>query len=664
MKPTSCSLVMLVLLAAAAGCGSDRAAFATADVGIPPAAATDLRPYADSDERDAPQLSVAIEGRVNPDRFPIPVVRSGQTETFEVEISNTGSAPLEVSRVGLEPDGNPYVSLSWSESAPELPRTFAPGDELDYLRFRIVYTPQAPPSFESAALIVESDDPERAHYRLPIEVLARAPRIRVFPPSYTFQNATPAVPETQQFTITNEGNEKLVVHQVSFDRPSSEFRLVDRPGPKAEIEADDTAPDDKLVFTVRYQPMDDEIDDRVAVEVRSNDPTHPILAIDLKTRLLAGKLVVTHEDMLKGYVDFQSLVNAGEQETKTINLLNEGPGPLRVVSMDLEPKEAESAYEILVRESGEEPVPYTTDSAWGVESQASLDVLVRYSAPDPDGVDARLSILYGAPYESAVDVPLMGGKAKPRLAVYPSSQSSTSALQYHADGAPKTRTLVLANEGTAPVKVHAIRLERPPAFESQPEEFEITSEPALPLDLAGLSLLPVEVRYKAETDGHVAASNLVVAYIDAAGSDALWKVRLTGYNEPGAGVLLPVADPGTPADYAGALTGSVAQLDGTGSAPGDAPIAGWGGYFWYLASKPPQSAVSLNRLTVSRTSFIPDKAGDYRVILFVETDFLTTGAGTKHCGGSGDCYFNLWADQAEVVVHVLPGSPPDLRPQD
>ncbi len=627
-KKTLCAVLALSLGAALATCGSSFG------------------------ERKTPQISVKIEGEVNPDSYQLPVVRAGQTDTFQVEIMNIGGIPLSITKIELEPQGNPYISLSWSAGRPELPRSFAPNDELDYLQFQIVYRPENPPSFEEAVLRIESNDPERGSYRLPIAPVAKEPKINVNPKSYTFLNATHAVPETQTFSITNQGSEALIIYKVDWAQGNPEFTLVDRPVPNAEVPAQDIAPDANVIFVVRYQPLDNETNDRAVIEIHSNDPKQSIVGVELKSKLLPGKLNVSYEDMLKGFVDFQALINAGEQNTKAINLYNEGPGPIRITGMQVEPPEAAGVYKLFVQETSKDPVPYDTNERWGIADEASLDVLVEYTAPGPEGIDGTLVIYYENPYQSTVEFPLKGGNAKPDLTVYPSTQEQTTALQYHTDGPAKSRTVVLSNRGVATVKVTSIRLERPPAFEGQPEEFQITNMPTVPLDLPGLSLLPLEVRYKAESDAVIAETNLVVAYLDASGTETIWNVRLTGYKEPGAGIVLPVADPGMPSDYAGAVVGAEVQLDAMGSAPGDAQIASTSGYVWYLASKPTQSAVNLNRATGPTTSFIPDKAGSYRVVLFVQTDMLTTGEGTKYCGGNQDCYFNLWGDQAVVDIEV------------
>jgi hypothetical protein len=111
-----------------------------------------------------------------------------------------------------------------------------------------------------------------------------APRIRVIPPSCTFQRTTDGIPQMAAFAITNEGNDKLVIYKVSFAQPSTEFTLLAPPIPNAELEAQDAAPENKLVFQVRYQPIDEEHGDSAVIEIHSNDPERGIVEVELKSK--------------------------------------------------------------------------------------------------------------------------------------------------------------------------------------------------------------------------------------------------------------------------------------------------------------------------------------------------------------------------------------------
>ncbi len=110
------------------------------------------------------------------------------------------------------------------------------------------------------------------------------PRIRVIPPSYTFLAATHATPEQQTFLITNAGNAKLIIYKVIFAEPSAEFGLLAPPIPNAELEPIDAAPDAEIAFQVRYQPIDEELDDRAVIKIHSNDPERGVLDVELRSK--------------------------------------------------------------------------------------------------------------------------------------------------------------------------------------------------------------------------------------------------------------------------------------------------------------------------------------------------------------------------------------------
>jgi len=193
-------------------------------------------------------------------------------------------------------------------------------------------------------------------------------------------------------------------------------------------------------------------------------------------------------------------------------------------------------------------------------------------------------------------------------------------------------------------------LEKPPGFADQDTNFEIVDAPSLPLVIQPLSLQPISVRFMNEGEAVINHTNLELTYENEVGESSLWNIALRGYKQPGAGIVLPTADPGMPSDYADAVVGTAVLLNGIDSLPGDAHIAA-AGYSWYVISKPVSSAVKLNIATTSTATFIPDQPGLYKIALFVQSDTVQTGEGSKY--GPVD-YVNLWSNEAVVEFEVAP----------
>jgi len=605
-------------------------------------------------EEYIPQIAVSINFISNPESVELPDVIAGQGATYlPVEIRNVGRANLSVTDVYLEEGGNPYISIEWSAgSKPDFPVVLEADDELAYIQMQLIYAPGDIPSGASATLVVTSNDPDNPLYRFTLAPPGDKPEVSVSPSSYTFLNATEAKPETQIFEITNTGSSPLKFVSVGLQSPNDEFTVLDTPAPGAEVAPPSENPGAKLTFKVRYQPKDDVIPDQAVILLRTNDPSQPEVQITVKSKVLLGKLVITYEDQAKGYVDFSSVLNAGEQLDKAINLRNEGDGPIRILGGDLNPDDG-GAYSLFVQKIGEDMEEFTKNDIRSIKSGASLDVVVRYTSPGPEGADRELQIRYENPYQSELALPLVGGTAKPAVSIYPSYGTfQASNLQFHSEGEASSRTIVLANEGLAPATINDIALSLPQAFKEEELNFELVDAPTMPLTLGPLSLQAVTIRFLAAGDAVISKADLTIDYQDATDTSTQWNIALAGYKqvplEGAPAIILPTANPGSAEDYADAAVGSEVLLSGAKSLDGDAYIQS-NGYTWYLAEKPIGSAVQLNTVTGSTSGFIPDQQGTYKVILYVQTELVTTGDNTKY--GFVD-YQNLWSPEASVEILV------------
>ena len=485
-------------------------------------------------ETKSGQLAVQVAGETNPDVFQLPDLVAGQTQkSYRVEIRNVGNAPMDISEIIIEANGNPYIAINWSAGKPVLPRTLNHDDDLDYIEFQIMYTPQEPADFTPSVLKIVSSDPDRGEYYMTLEPPQKAAGAQVNPASYTFLNATPGKPETQVFEITNEGTETLIFYSATLSAPNPEFTVLDTPAPGASVEPIAVDPTAKLSFKVRYQPIDDQGPDQATVLVETNDPNQPTVAITVKSKILQGKLVVTYEDMALGYLNFSSQTGLGQQTEKSVNLFNEGPGPIRILGGTVEPDDGEASYALFLKKGDEDATPLEKNTIRSIAAQSSLDLIVQYTVTSEIRHDRDISLRYENQYQSTVILPAIGGAPKPKLVVYPSyAGSQSSYLQFHAEDSPKTRTIILSNEGTAPLTISNMSLEKPPGFADQDTNFEIVDAPSLPLVIQPLSLQPISVRFMNEGEAVINHTNLELTYENEVGESSLWNLRCSVENPP------------------------------------------------------------------------------------------------------------------------------------
>jgi hypothetical protein len=616
-------------------------------------------------QTDVPQLAVSAdkfdpvpEWNSDANQFdyyqhtlPAGMVVNQSQDSSRITLSNIGQKELVIEDIYIEADGNPYIQILWSAGKPDFPKTLAPNNSFDVVEFQVLYEPKEPESFVDGVLTIVSNDLDHPDYQIRFSPPGQAGDIQVSPPSYTYLNATNAKPETQLFTVTNQGSEALVFYKASLMAPNPEFDVINTPAPGITIQPGGQS----VTFEVRYKPLDSVQPDNTTIIVETNDPYEPEVFIQLKTKLIPGKLVVTHEDMNLGYVDFTSAINTGTQIEKYVSLYNEGPGPIRILGGTAEPDDADEAYELFIGKPGEDLEPLEKNLVKSIQASKSMDVMIRYTALTNEGADRDLKIRYENPYESAVLVPMLGGAPKPELVVYPSQQQvAASYIQFHAESEPVDRTLVFANEGMAPLTISAVELVEPPGYIGAGINFEVVGLPALPLTVQPLDLLPLTIRFLAEGEAVINHTNLEITYTDATASEAVWLVAMAGYTQPDLGIVLPYADPGTGADYADAEVGKEVLLNGMESLPGDVHISN-NGYTWYLVKKPVASAVKVNTTTGPTISFIPDQAGLYQVALIAQSDSVATGAGSKY--GEVD-FVNLWSPEALLEITVNPSSSP------
>jgi hypothetical protein len=355
--------------------------------------------------------------------------------------------------------------------------------------------------------------------------------------------------------------------------------------------------------------------------------------VPLSGQSLPGQLRVDHADLMTGCVDFIEVTEAGQSCTKIVQLLNDGEGTVKVtkpfVRVGELPDGQPSPYEVRWYRLGatQEAVcgPVSGDEI--NEGQFTItaanqpvNVAITYTAPSTRGVNGELVIDYAAPFAGQEIVAICGGDKKGELGVAPIPQAGPVVLFADPDGKAQ-KTVVVMNKGNEVLELTGVGVDVEPGY---PAKFSLVDPPTpqeLAIDPGQFLLLTVE--YDGNHDLGVLNGALTIDYVDPLlGGDLYETVQLRGQNSFD-GIVLPIADPGEPGDYAGAKVGENIVLNGAGSFGGTFPIDPTSGYTWFISDKPMTSRVFLNPGPGSaQVTFIPDVPGTYefRLVVFSYDD--------------------------------------------
>jgi hypothetical protein len=167
--------------------------------------------------------------------LPSGMVVNQSQDSSRMTLTNIGQKTLTIDDIYMESDGNPYINILWSAGKPDFPHTLAPNSQFDILEFQVVYEPKEPEAFNDGVLHVLTDDLDHPDYQIRFSPPGQSGDLQVSPPSYTFLNATNAKPETQLFTLTNQGSEALIFYKASLLAPNPEFDVINTPAPGITI---------------------------------------------------------------------------------------------------------------------------------------------------------------------------------------------------------------------------------------------------------------------------------------------------------------------------------------------------------------------------------------------------------------------------------------------
>lgn len=559
----------------------------------PDDSATEIRLHTNDDSyldgvftmRFVPQEKVP-ELTVNPPNYTFLNATATQPDNQDFVLTNTGLAPLALAKVYFESGSKAYRFLGGEPNRDSRIDPVGTGSGKESVTVRVEYTPQNPPDEDN--LVIEWD----AVRDTGVECSQNA----------TCQNDTKLCGNSQVPCPYSCGNGRCMCLKDSDCQ--------------AWAAAEGDSADYRCLTGVCRKPQ------KTRVRIKG----------DVKP----GQLKVGYGDYLTGCIDFTEVTEPGSSCTKLVDLRAEGPGLVVLTKPQVTvPEGRTSPYSVewyrLGATQSQECGPVTgtaiSEPRFSLTEQNSpVKVAVTYTVTGSNDPNGQLVVSYNAPYAGEEKVPICAGFRKGELETAPPPRAVNVTMFAMPPTGKARKTVVLANRGNDVLHLQGFAV-APQNPGVDPEAFHLIDPPtgaALDLPPNGLLSLTVEFDgtvYEVTEETGVIVLNgfLHIDYQDPFSTGTLREtVNLIGWTNV-KDVTLPTANPGTPADHAGATVGKTEILDGGASVGGTYEIPPQGGYLWFMDRKPTTSKVFVNPGPgPAQVSFIPDVPGTYgfRLVVF------------------------------------------------
>ncbi|UCE01304.1 MAG: choice-of-anchor D domain-containing protein [Candidatus Latescibacterota bacterium] len=378
----------------------------------------------ESDDPDESPLDVALSGvgveqdiAVTPGAQDYGDLRVGQSATHTFEVRNEGTSFLVVTSTAIVgADSTQFAVDSGGGSFP-----LSPGVTRDIV---VSFNPSIPGA-KTAALRIESTDPDENPLDVPLSGVGVEPDITVAPPTHDYAGVVLGDSVAQTFEVRNDGTSDLSVTstalvgadstQFSIDSGGGAFVLV--PGATRDL-------------VVRFAPaalgaMS------AALRIASDDPDESSTDV-----ALSGTGVEPDISVTPSTYDYANVL-LGQSTAQTFEVRNDGTSDLSVTSTAL---------------VGADSTHFAIDSGGGafvLVPGGTRDVVVRFAPTALGAKSAVLRIASDDPDEGSVDVPLSGVGVEPDITVVPATHDYGDVLV----GRTTAWTFEVRNEGNGDLSV-------------------------------------------------------------------------------------------------------------------------------------------------------------------------------------------------------------------
>ncbi|MCB9763471.1 MAG: choice-of-anchor D domain-containing protein [Alphaproteobacteria bacterium] len=219
-------------------------------------------------------------------------VGDGASLSEVVTITNEGEGDLHIQAITLEDPETPFeVGAIGSVLVP-------PGQATTFV---VTFSPETAAS-NSGTVLVQSDDPDESVVEVLLLGDGIAPIINVSPAEFDFGTLYIGCDNQQVLTISNIGNDTLIVDGFDFNTGSTDFLFDDMFDVNGELPWT-LEPGEYTEVWVDYEPLD-EYQDIAYTSVFSNDPATPTaMAIQTGNGVLFGENTDVFEQPINGATD-------------------------------------------------------------------------------------------------------------------------------------------------------------------------------------------------------------------------------------------------------------------------------------------------------------------------------------------------------------------------
>ncbi len=355
----------------------------------------------------------------------------GVSDTLDIAINNTGSAPFRVAGIALSPLSDAAFAVA---TAPDLPADVSPNGQLSA---SVRFEPTAVGQFEGE-LVVTLEGADKPEVRVTLRGAGISGALVAEPGVLDFGVVAIDDTKTLDLTVRNKGAAPVDVagidvtfgtdSAVSVVAPEGAFPTTLQPGDSTQVKVE-YAP---------TEPTPTSNDPIGGIAVLTGPQGDQALVVPVFGNVAVPDLVVSPPS-----VDF-GLVASGATEQETVSLFNAGFAPLVIDEVKLTD---DSGGEFVV--AGWQPTGVTLP--WTLQPEESIAVVVAFTNTQGEGgvASGQLVVHSNDATEPSVEVPLSaarGGKKECKIALEP------PAVNYGIVpiGHTKTLPVTIRNVGTGP----------------------------------------------------------------------------------------------------------------------------------------------------------------------------------------------------------------------